>query len=87
MLTLYRQSYLAAEHRRDFRAQFIQTQLPPLADITFADVVSSTVLDDFEGKGYWMLLESPLLSAGKLIMQTKGLSSKYLDRKVYGVSF
>lgn len=49
-----------------------------LADVTFADAVSPTVLDDFEGEGSWMLLESPLSSAGKLIMQTKGLSSKYL---------
>ena len=28
VLTLYRQSYLAAEHRRDFRSYFIQTELP-----------------------------------------------------------
>ena len=28
LLTLYRQDYLAAEHRRDFRAYFIQTEFP-----------------------------------------------------------
>lgn len=56
--------------------------------------VSPTVPDDLEDEGSWRLLtlvlsrvevlaivlESPLSSAGKLIMQTKGLSSKYSDR-------
>ena len=45
-------------------------------DVTFADAVSPTVSDDLEGEGSWMLAlvqESSSSSAGKLIMQTKGL--------------
>ena len=60
--------------------------LHPPADVTFADGVSPTVRDDFEGESSWMLLEAPLSSAGKLIIQTKGLSSKYLDKEFYRFS-
>ena len=47
-----------------------------VCDVTFADAVSPTVPDDLEGEGSWMLAlvqESSSSSAGKLIMQTKGL--------------
>ena len=60
--------------------------LYPPADVTFADAVLPTLLDDFEGKDSWMLLESPLSRAGKLMIQTKGSSSKYLDNKFYRFS-
>lgn len=48
------------------------------ADVTFADAVSPTVLDDFEGKGSWMLLESPLSSARKLKCKLKTCSTIHM---------